>query len=179
MIALPDGLVLTTPAGLDSARAAAAPLGPGHPGLYTVAVTVSGGLFVVTDSRAGDRALSGTAFAGALSGLALYRADLRLWASWPADPAQRRTLAGNLLALAEVTGATVWMPPEGGAVRVAGDDLVAVTEDGRAGRWTSFGPAGDDSPPRFVSTPDGRLLPALDAILGSGRGGLVRRPGDD
>ncbi|ASW53426.1 hypothetical protein CIK06_03335 [Plantactinospora sp. KBS50] len=159
---LPDGLALATRADFVARRAAAHRLRTGAAGLATVAVTVRAGAFLTSDYRGTQRVNSGRRLAAILADLPLYGADLRLWLTWPSDPAEQRTLAENLEDLADAVGATVWTPPPGGAVQVLDDghDLRAVDRAGAPAAWHRHRPAGPDRSPAFRSDPAGRLVPA-------------------
>ncbi|MGW0504407.1 hypothetical protein [Micromonospora sp. NPDC003241] len=167
-LALPGGLALATRADFTARRAAVARLAPGDPDLVTVAVTIRSAGFLVGDYRGTQEILTGPALAAALSALPLYGGDLRLWLTWPADPAERVRLAAALAALAEASGATVWTPPVGGTAEIIADsgDLRALDAGGAPGRWQDHQPDSDcGGAPRYLSTADGRLLPTTEVIM--------------
>ncbi len=169
IVALPlagGGLMLATRRDFVRRRALAAALRPGHPELLTVGMAVRSGGFVVGDYRGQATVCDGPGLAAALSGLPLYGAELRMWLTWPEPAEERRRLAGNLTALAEVTGATVWAPAEGSRAELAEDcrDLRAVRPDGESAGWRPYGTVGSASfrseSASFRSDMDGRLVPA-------------------
>ncbi|MFV2018173.1 hypothetical protein [Micromonospora sp. LOL_023] len=146
ILPLPRGLAFTTRAVFPTARAAAASLGVGHPGLATVAFGVDDGVPVIGGYDGTTVAVSGTDLAAALSAVPLYGGDLRVWpqvvdpdlvrdshldgtesTGHRIDPADRlrrpglgteitAELAEHLTELADRTGATVWAPPAGSRV---------------------------------------------------------------
>jgi hypothetical protein len=155
---LPDGgRMLATRETFVQERAAAMTIRVGHPDLVTVGVQVQSGNFVLGFYDRRTVLVDGAGLAAALSDLPLYRAQVRLWLSWPTAAADRRRLQANLTELAEVTGATVWAPDEPGAVVMLDGclDLAAVDSLGEVGRWRPYGTSGP-----FESDVDGRLVPA-------------------
>jgi hypothetical protein len=171
-VALPlagGGLMLATRSDFGRRRALAAALRPGHPELLTVGTAVRSGDFVVGDYGGRTTVRDGSGLAVVLGGLLLYGAELRMWLTWPEPAEERRRLAGNLTALAEVTGATVWAPAEGGRAELAEDsrDLRALRADGEAMGWQAYGAVGLAA---FRSDVDGRLVPA-------GGAAVTRHPG--
>jgi hypothetical protein len=157
---LPGGLAFASRADFVTRRAASARLGPGHPWLTTVAVTVSSGEFVVGDYRDRLAVLSGAELAAMLPAVPLHGQDLRMWLSWPTSRDDQRRLRANLRQLAESTGATVWAPAVGGRAEILGAtrDLAALDADGQPGRWEAYRPE-PAGPPRFDTDGDGRLMP--------------------
>ncbi|MEV6598517.1 hypothetical protein AB0M36_16815 [Actinoplanes sp. NPDC051346] len=158
---LPDGVVLATRSDFTARRAAAARLRPhGDPALATIGVTVRSGAFLVGDYHGGQQVHNGRSLAGVLADLPLYGAHARLWLAWPTDPTEREQLTGNLHALADATGATLWTPPPGGVVEVASEhaDLVAYDESGRTTTWRPCPPRGAAETEQAAFTVDGRLF---------------------
>ncbi|WP_213453686.1 hypothetical protein [Rhizomonospora bruguierae] len=139
-------------------REAAATLRAGHPRLTTVGVRHVDGHFVLAAYDGRTHTCDGLGLAAALGALPLYRGDLRLWMTWPADPGQRRRLRDHVGQLAAACGAVVWAPPWGGRATILDGcrDLHAVDADGRPGRWEAYGPGATRT---FVSDEDGRLMP--------------------
>lgn len=145
---------------------------PSHPGLLTVVTQIHAGTFIVESHAPGATtartAQTGAEFAAALGGLPLYGRDLRLWLTWPDHPTDQDRLDTNLVELAEVTGATVWVPQRGASVAVLDGclDLAVQRADGRPGCWLDYrspfaGPAS------FASDADGRLVPVGGPVVQS------------
>ena len=153
------GLALATRETFVELRGEASTMRPGHPGLLTVAVEIRGGRFLLGDYNAASWLADAPKLAASLATIPLYGANLRLWLSWPKATEERGRLRSGLAELAELTGATVWAPAEGGAVRVLPDsrDLGAVDRHGNPSVWESYGPAPVSG---FESDLDGRLVPS-------------------
>ena len=115
--------------------------------------------FLLGDYNAASWLADAPEVAASLATIPLYGANLRLWLSWPKTTDERGRLRSGLAELAELTGATVWAPAEGGAVRVLPDsrDLGAVDRHGRPSVWEAYGPAPVSG---FESDLDGRLVPS-------------------
>ena len=171
-VALPlagGGVMLATRDDFVRRRALAAALRSGHPDVLTVGTAVGSGGFVVGDYRGHTTVRDGPGLAVVLAGLPLYGAELRMWLTWPEPVTERRRLARNLTALAEVTGATVWAPAEGGRAELAEDsrDLRALQANGETIGWQAYGAVGLAA---LRSDADGRLVPA-------GGAAVTRHPG--
>ncbi|MDG4771181.1 hypothetical protein [Solwaraspora sp. WMMD792] len=80
---LPRGLSFTTREAFPVARAAAARLAGGHPGLATVAFSVDGDTPLLSGYDGVRTAASGTDLAAALAAVPLYGGDLRVWPQVP------------------------------------------------------------------------------------------------
>jgi hypothetical protein len=162
---LPDGVALATRADFVTRRAAAYRLRSGSLGLATVAVTVRGGDFLVGDYAGRQDVRTGHEIAAILADLPLYGCDVRLWLTWPSDPAEQARLAANAAQLATAVGAVVWTPPTGGAVELLDNelDLRAVDRTGMPAAWRGFPPAEHPADPGFRSSPTGRLVPVAVA----------------
>jgi hypothetical protein len=150
-----------------------------HPGLLTIAVGVLDGCFVIEFSDGAAELGDGAELAAALPALSLYAADVRMWIDWPNDPRERARLRRGVRALAESTGATIWAPPEGGRARVEPScrDLAALDSTGNPAMWHAHQP----DPPsvtRYVSDPDGRLIPTSGLAL-TGRPGVALISADE
>lgn len=159
---LPDGLTLATRADFVVRRATAHRMRTGFPGLATVAVTVRAGGFLVEDYRGFQDVYDGNSFAAILADLPLYGCDLRLWLTWPPDPAERDRLVANAAALADATGVTVWTPPPGGTAELTDDgwDLRALDPAGAPDCWQPHRPPRSGGDAAFQPGADGRLMPA-------------------
>ncbi|ROO60219.1 hypothetical protein EDC02_2078 [Micromonospora sp. Llam0] len=80
---LPRGLSFTTREAFPVARAAAARLGGGHPGLATIAFSVDGDAPLLCRHDGMRTVASGTDLAAALAAVPLYGGDLRVWPQVP------------------------------------------------------------------------------------------------
>ncbi|MDR7277284.1 hypothetical protein [Catenuloplanes atrovinosus] len=151
-------------AGFVRLRAAVERLGARPDELLTAVVPAGPSGFRAGTYEGTDLACTGEDLASALSWIRLYGGDLRLWLDWPGDRAGRETLDGELSRLADVTGATVWVPPLGGSVRATedGTDLLALGPGGDPDEWWPYRPVDDSAPSRFRTAADGRLRPVGD-----------------
>src|SRR5262245_8678138 len=93
-------------------------LAPRDPALVTVAVAVRDGEFLLDESvvagsvQGAAPVHGGRELAGALGSVPLYGLDLRLWIGWHDQP-DRTLPESDLYELADLTGATVWVPSVG------------------------------------------------------------------
>lgn len=126
-------------------------------GLF-VTVPVRAGRFAVTDYSGHTVRASGTGLAAALADRWLYGIGLHLGLTWPDDAAEQVLLSDALAELADVTGATVWTPPTGGATTVTAEGPVVHDRHGRPARWQLRTRAGAPH-----DGPSDRVVPAAHA----------------
>ena len=164
---LRGGLAIARRPDFVAARQAADRLGSGHPGLFTVALSVHWGNFVDGYYDGSAAIHDGESFATVLADLPLRGADLRVWLDWPIDAGAVERLRHNLKLLAAATGAVVWAPPPGNRAEIIDScrDLGARTPDGSPERWEAYQPQAG-APLRYESDLDGRLVPAAGFSVG-------------
>ncbi|MFY1699971.1 MULTISPECIES: hypothetical protein [unclassified Solwaraspora] len=92
---LARGLAFTTREAFPLARAAAASVGVGHPAMATVAFSVDDAAPLLCGYDGVRVAASGTDLAAALSAVALYGGDLRVWPQVPTPPPSQADTDGN------------------------------------------------------------------------------------
>ena len=137
----------------------------GHCDLLTISVGTSSGGFILSDHSGHSNLGDGRALAAALGDLPLYGHDVRVWLSRPVSAQDRQSLRRNFSELAALTGATIWVPANGGRAEILDGcgDLSAVGPDDQPTRWEPYG----DDGARFVSDMDGRLVPAGGVVVSS------------
>lgn len=153
---LADGMVFTDRDGFVATRAAVGGLLADS--ITTIAIPIHDGQFRVTTFAGEMSSLDGPGFAAMLGDRWLYGVDLRLWLSWPREPSAQAALRQNLVALAEATGASLWVPPVAGSALMVDGELVARDRAGAPAAWQPFHPAARAGAVVLGSDPDGRLV---------------------
>jgi hypothetical protein len=143
-------------------------LSTAHHGLYTLAIRIEDGYFVVEHENGAAAIRNGRDLAASIPAKWQYGADIRIWIDRPAQPAALARLRDILCELADLTGAVVWGPPGAGYCDVipAAADLAAFNGNRTTARWQYYQPE-PRRPLRYSTDPDGRLIPAGGLVLQS------------
>ncbi|MGW5578523.1 hypothetical protein [Micromonospora chokoriensis] len=164
VLALPDGVLVSTRENFVRHRATVARIVAGPPGLTTVGVPVREGGFLISEHSGAETVYGGADLAAILAAYPLYAGDLRLWLTWPDEPSHQHLLDRHLTDLAGTSGATIWVPPTDGVVVVVDGELAVRGRAGHPDEWWPYRPNGRGGPAAFRSDVDGRLVPAVGAV---------------